>query len=42
MIKQYMIDIIRMHLYYEEGKLESMTEEEVREIYNDVIDWLEE
>lgn len=41
-MKDYMISIIKVHQYYEEGTLEAMTEEEVREIYNDVIDWLEE
>lgn len=39
-IKQYMISIIRAHQYYAEGVLESMSEEQVREIYENLIDWL--
>ena len=38
--KQIMIDVIRSHQYYEEGSLERLTEEEVREIYENLIDWL--
>ena len=40
MLKQIMIDLIRKHLYYADGSLESMTEEQVREIYERVVDWL--
>lgn len=40
-MKEYMIKIIRTHQYYEDGILEALDEEKIREIYNDVIDWLE-
>lgn len=40
-MKQYMISIIRTHQYYEEGTLEVMSEDKVREIYEEIIDWLE-
>ena len=40
MIKQMMIDLIRQHLYYEKNVLEDMTEEEVREIYESLIDFI--
>ena len=39
-MKEYMIRIIRQYWYYEDGKLEAMTEEEVREIYENLIDWI--
>lgn len=38
---QYMIMIIREYWYYKEGTLEKMTEAEVREIYKNLLDWLE-
>ena len=39
-MKEMMINLIRQHWYYEAGTLESMTEEEVREIYESLIDWI--
>lgn len=40
-MKEYMIGIVRQYQHYEAGTLEAMSEEEVREIYDMVIDWLE-
>ena len=40
-MKEYMISIIRAHQYYEAGTLEAMNEENVREIYESIIDWIE-
>lgn len=39
-MKQYMIDKIRSYWFYAENVLEEMTEEEVKEIYERLIDWL--
>ena len=39
-MKEYMIGIIRAHQYYDEGVLEAKSEEEIREIYEIIIDWL--
>ena len=39
-MKQLMIDVIRSHQYYEAGLLESLTEDEVRNIYESLIDWI--
>ena len=36
-MKQIMIDLIRKHWYFEVGALESMSENEVREIYEDTV-----
>lgn len=38
--KDYMIQIIRNYQYYETGILEAMTEEEVSEIYENLLDWI--
>ena len=38
--KQMMIDTIRSRQHYETGSLEKMTEAEVQEIYNRLIDWI--
>lgn len=38
--KEYMISIIRQHQYYADGALENMTEEQVKEIFETIIDWL--
>ena len=35
-----MIRLIRAYWWYEEGHLEAMTEDEVRDIYNRLIDWI--
>lgn len=40
-MKQYMVNVIRAHQYYEDGALEAMSTEQVREIYETIIDWLE-
>lgn len=42
MWKQIMIELIRKHQYYADGALESMTEDAVKEIYEKVIDWLDD
>lgn len=39
-MKEYMIDTIYRYLYYEDGTLENMTEEEVRQVYENLIDWI--
>lgn len=39
-MKEYMIDTIYRYLYYEDGILENMTEEEVRQVYENLIDWI--
>lgn len=39
-MKEYMIEVIRRYQYYESGTLESMTESEVRDIYETLIDWI--
>lgn len=39
-MKEYMIGIIRQHQWYEAGTLEQMAEEEVRDIYEMVVDWI--
>lgn len=39
-MKEYMIEVIRRYQYYEAGTLESMTESEVRDIYETLIDWI--
>ena len=36
----YMISIIREHQHYEDGVLEEMREDEVREIFEALLDWL--
>lgn len=38
---EYMIGFIRRYWFYEDGNLENMTEDEVREIYERLIDWIE-
>lgn len=40
-MKQHMISVIRAHQYYKEGTLEAMSTEQVREIYETIIDWVE-
>lgn len=37
---EYMIWIIKQHQYYGDEELENMTEEQVREIYEMIIDWI--
>ena len=39
-MKEYMITIIRQHWFYEAGVLETMSEGEVYEIYDRLIDWI--
>ena len=39
-MKEYMIGIIRQHQFYNEGVLEAMSEEEVRDIYESLLDWI--
>lgn len=38
--KGYMITVIKEHLYYEDGVLEGMSEDKVREIYEATLDWI--
>lgn len=40
-MKEYMIGVIKQHWFYDEGHLESLTEEDVREIYEYLIDWID-
>lgn len=40
--KGFMICIIRRHWHYEDGVLEKMSDEEVREIFERLLDWIEE
>lgn len=37
---EYMVKIIREYQYYEVGVLESMSEEELREVFERLLDWL--
>ena len=39
-MKEIMIAIIKRHWHYEDGELESMTESEIKEIYERLIDWV--
>lgn len=39
---EYMIKIIRQHWFFEEGCLEKMNEDEVRSIFERLLDWIEE
>lgn len=39
-MKEYMITVIQGHWYYAPGVLEGMSEAEVKEIYERLIDWL--
>lgn len=39
-MKKIMINLIRQYQYYEAGALENMTEEQVKEIYDIIIEWL--
>ena len=41
MDREYAIKVIRDYLYYRDGELEAMTDEELREVYEKLIDWLE-
>ena len=38
--KEIMIETLRDHQYYKENELEAMTEDEVNDIYERLIDWL--
>lgn len=40
-MKEYMIGTIKEYQYYKDGELESMSEQEIREIYEAVLDWME-
>lgn len=40
--KELMINTIRAHQYYEEGVLEAKSEAEVKDIYEALLDWMEE
>lgn len=39
-MKEIMIKLIKVYQYYEDGVLESLTEAEVRELYESLIDWI--
>lgn len=39
-IKEFMIYFIRQYQYYADGVLENMTEQQVKEIYDIIIDWI--
>ena len=38
-MKEYMIEVIRRYWFFEDGTLEGLPAEEVREIYERLIDW---
>lgn len=38
--KDLLIEVIRKHQYYEAGSLESMSFQEVRKIYESLMDWI--
>ncbi len=38
--KEWLIERIKDHQYYEDGVLEAMTEAELLEIWNRLIDWI--
>ena len=40
MYRLYLIDFIREHQYYRDGALEQMSENELKEIYENLIDWI--
>ena len=40
--RNIMIGFIRSHQWYEAGTLEAMPEEQLREIYERVLDWIKE
>jgi hypothetical protein len=37
---EFMIDFIKNYQYYADGVLENMTEQQVKEIYDSIIDWI--
>lgn len=37
----YMIETIKEHWYFDEGILEAMDDGSIRDIYEELIDWLE-
>ena len=39
-MKQIMIEVIRQHQYYKAGALEAMSEDEIRDIYEGLLDWI--
>lgn len=40
--REQKIQIIRQWQYYKQGRLESMSDEEIDEIYERLLDWMEE
>lgn len=40
--KEYMISIIRSHQYYKAGTIERMTEKQVKDIFEELLDWIEQ
>lgn len=40
MFREYMIKFIRNHQYYADGALETLDEDELRDIYERLIDWI--
>lgn len=40
-MKEYMVSVIRRYWYYDEGSLEAMSDEDVKEIFDYLIDWLD-
>lgn len=39
-MKEIMIKMVKAYQYYEDGELEELTEAEVKEIYENLIDWI--
>ena len=39
-IRECMIDTIKAYQYYEGGVLESLTDEELKDVYESLLDWI--
>lgn len=39
-VREIMIDVIRAYQYYEDGVLESLTDEELKDAYESLMDWI--
>lgn len=40
--REYMIKTIRKHWYFKEGELESLPESALKDVYEQLLDWIEE
>ena len=41
-MREYMITVIKSHWSYEDGQLETMSDKELREVFENLLDWLGE